>query len=235
MNKILVYTVCNKNYFNIFNFFYSSLKKFNNQIDILVITDTSKIFEDFSDLKILKLDYIDWKYTARFEIFKFQELKNYETILFLDCDIICQKNLHNLFETIKNEKNKLSCVQSYPSLIRQNEWFLMNNYQAKKDSVAYNSGTFGFNINQIESIKNLYFYIENNKKNNICDQPIFNAFLDINNLGVNNLKKFVWLDMDIGRNELPINEYPLIHFVSNFGNSKNKFERIEKYYETQSL
>jgi hypothetical protein len=196
----------------------------------LVITDKNDFFKNkFEDLMVYQIPDLDWKYSGRFMIHNWERIHNYETILYLDCDIICQKNLVEVFNLILVQKNKLSLVQSYPSIAQDLDWFLMNGYKASENAVSYNSGTFGFNIEQLKIIRELCEFVALNAENNICDQPIFNAFIDKQNIGDPNLTNYVWLDSDIKRNSFKIGDYPLIHFLSGFGEHLGKKQRMEKY------
>jgi lipopolysaccharide biosynthesis glycosyltransferase len=230
MSKKLIYTICNNSFNELFPIFFKTIREHNPEVDLLVITDKIEFFKNkFEDLMLYQISDLDWKYSGRFMIHNWERIHNYETILYLDCDIICQKNLGEVFNLISAQKNKLSLVQSYLSIALHLDWFLMKGYKASENAVSYNSGTFGFNINQLKIIKELCEFVALNAENNLCDQPIFNAFIDKQNLGDPNLTNYVWLDANTKRNIFNIDDYPLIHFLSGFGEYLGKKQRMEKY------
>ena len=230
MSKKLIYTICNNSFNELFPIFFKTVREHNPEVDILVITDKIEFFKNkFENLMLYKIPDLDWKYSGRFMIYNWESIHQYEIILYLDCDIICQKNLSEVFSLISAQKKKLSLVQSYPNISLHLDWFLMKDYEATENAVSYNSGTFGFNIHQIEIIRELCLFVSMNRENNICDQPIFNAFIDKHNLGDSNLTNYVWLDADTKRNIFNIEDYPLIHFLTGFGEHLGKKQRMEKY------
>lgn len=235
----LIYTVCVGQYTKILEMFIKSIKKFNDT-DVLVINDNKnlKSFLDENSCFSETVPNLDWKYSGRFIISELNNFHKYENYLYLDLDIICQKNIDNIFNIIETNKEKINSVKSYNIINNlvisggQNitQWFKPNNYNFEVDSVVYNSGTIGFNKILMGEIKNLYNFVDSQKKYGICDQPLFNSFLNKNKLGVPTLNEFVWLDQNIKRNVKNIKDIELIHFCGEYGNVLNKEKRMKNIF-----
>jgi hypothetical protein len=238
-NNNLIYTVCVGQYTKILKMFVDTVKKFNDT-NILVI-NSDKDLKSFLDENFCLSETIpnlDWQYSGRFIISELDKFHTYENYLYLDLDILCQKNIDVVFDIIESNKEKIHSVKSYNiinNLVVSNgqditSWFKPINHNFKNDSIVYNSGTIGFNKKLMGQIKNLYNFVNSQKKYGNCDQPLFNSFMDIYDLGLPTLNEFVWLDQNEKRNVKKMEDLHLIHFCGEYCNIVNKEKRMKNIF-----
>lgn len=220
--KNLLYTAINKKYLKLFKYFYHSFRKYDQNCDLLCITDNDTDLSQYDLYQYKELNF-DPVYTAKFLINKWERLSEYENILYLDSDVIIEDSLDPLFEKISSDIDAIHCVKEGESLNRASEYHNFDKRQFSKDVPAFNAGTFGFNIKSKEYIKQLVNYMEENKQKAICDQPIFNIFL----YGKikNSFDKDVHL-FDIIRPR----EAKLVHLLGSVYNPKGKLCSYKRYF-----
>jgi lipopolysaccharide biosynthesis glycosyltransferase len=225
--KNLVYTICDNNYKQLFNIWLNSLNKYNSY-DVLVICPSD--FETDKNVLTHRVPNFDYKYSAKFLIGQYARIKDYKNILYLDLDIICQQSLIPVFDVIEKHDTLISGVKE-KNCLKSSDHF--HRYDArhsdaiKDDWIAFNAGTFGFNINIIEVFNEYLIYTQQNL-DKLCDQPIFNMFFNRNNLIVPTLSDYVYLD-NCHVNTKSMHEYALIHFLGCYGDAQNKINRINSH------
>lgn len=240
-SKNLIYTICSGGYIKLLEMFVKSLKRFND-IDILVITDDQLMIPKIQKLGCLchLTTRIDWRHSGKFIFYEYPGYIHYDNFLFLDTDIICKQNLDSLFETIESDKTKFHLVKARESLkgtikaqdgFNVTKWFRIRDYDPKENSMGYNAGTFGFNKLLFPHIQKLHDYMKTNRHKGICDQPIFNVYIDYFEVGTPSLSEYVWLDLDISRNKCTLQSSSLVHFVRGYGAVEYKEEKMKKLYD----
>ena len=141
-NNNLIYTVCVGQYTKILKMFVDTVKKFNDT-DILVI-NSDKDLKSFLDENFCLSETIpnlDWQYSGRFIISELDKFHTYENYLYLDLDILCQKNIDVVFDIIESNKEKIHLVKCYNiinNLVVSNgqditSWFKPINHNFKND------------------------------------------------------------------------------------------------------
>jgi hypothetical protein len=240
-NKNLIYTICSGKYVALLEMFVKSIRKFND-VDILIITDDNSMVPKILELKCLLFmtTKIDWRHSGKFIFYQYPDYDRYDNFLFLDTDIICKKNLDGLFETIESDKTKFHLVKARESLkgtvraqdgFNVTKWFRTQDYAPKENSMGYNAGTFGFNKLLFPHILKLHDYLRTNRHKGICDQPIFNVYIDYFELGSPSLSEYLWLDLDVSRNKCTLDSSSLVHFVKGYGAVEYKEEKMKKLYD----
>lgn len=240
-NENLIYTICSGGYIKLLEMFVKSIKKFND-VDILIITDEVSMVPKITELNCLPFvtTKIDWRHSGKFIFYQYPDYHRYENFLFLDTDIICKKNLDGLFETIESDKSKFHLVKARESLkgtikaqdgFNVTKWFRTRDYSPKENSMGYNAGTFGFNKLLFPHILKLHDYLKTNRNKGICDQPIFNVYVDYFEIGKPSLSQYVWLDLDVSRNKCTLDSSSLVHFVRGYGAVEYKEEKMRNLYD----
>lgn len=256
----LIYTLVNfrtQHYLQMFKVFVDSLASFSNleTFDMLVITDkaTKPLIENIRNMKKFRqvyyllvpsddnlshalLDNLSHALLRKFDIAQFNMLTSYDKVLYLDCDIIVQKDVNILFNKIALEKNKLYAMAEGPLT---GKYWSLNAYQPsnierleKAHVKAFNSGTFLFApshemSNHFKAVKELALSY---KGNHFYDQSFMNYYFNTKGLSVTLplLARYIKLFPD--QNTL----YPtkvILHFAG-LGRYESK-HRIMKAYLTK--
>jgi lipopolysaccharide biosynthesis glycosyltransferase len=222
--KNLIYTIVTKNYEPIFNLFLTSITR-HTKFDICCITDSV-----CSSTHIYNCPNFDSKFDARFRIGEWESSKNYDNFLYLDVDILCQKDIGIIFEIIDSNKDCLHCVKELDCLNRAGFYHTFSGHIFDDSCPAYNSGTFGFNKKILPLFNELLIYINDNRHLAICDQPLFNEFFTKKNVLVSTLSPYVYLMNDnLYRNVNPINLEDVVfrHYLGDYGNVDIKIRKME--------
>ena len=234
MSKLIYFTLgFNENYIDLLNICIDSLYKNEYDGDILIITDfKDKILEKIKFKKepfFLNSDDSNlFKSSAnKFKIYKFDKIKEYEKILFCDCDVIFLKNPNVLFDKI-NEDHVYMTIEHHTmnhelwggNLLNDDEKDEIN----KTNVSGMNAGIFGFKSNMVHIFKEIEEYMcLNMDKSNIClEQPFLNVFLfrnKIYNTGFSD---------EVTAKGYHLNEYngTAIHFTTESGNFDKKINKM---------
>lgn len=244
MKKLIFITVFNNiNYVKMLSILVKTLYIYGNideNTHILIYTSTQfKYFIENSKFYSNKIRFfindnyntIDSACKARLDLFDYELIDDYEKILYLDTDILIQKNINYIFNLI--EENKIYALGEGDISNDNNDFFggqslfknEVNNY---KDKSAFNSGVLLFN-NCLE-IKNLFKTIKNhmlkNKSAIFNDQPyfVYNAkkYNLINNTVLNDCIELT--------NQFPKTYKPILHISGGPGIYKNKLNIMVIYF-----
>lgn len=247
----LLYTLVNfrnKYYIAIFKEFLKSLIAFSdlNAFDLCIITDNITLstiqklneISKFPNISYIKVPIDKTLNTAlfrKFDIFHHPQYMSYDKILFLDCDIIVQTNVINIFKAIKPKPNKLYVPEEGTV---DGKYWTMNaylpqdiEYMKKNNIKSFNSGTFMFVPTEImleHFIKAKTFGL-NYKGSHFVDQSVFNYYF--NRLRIACISKYLTNNIQMFPDITKY--YPdktLIHF-SGIGDYKIKRIRMKKYLE----
>jgi lipopolysaccharide biosynthesis glycosyltransferase len=144
-----------------------------------VIIENSQFYSD--KIKIFindNINTVDLACKARLDLFEYDNIDNYDKILYLDTDIIIQKNINCIFDLI--EENKIYAIHdgfidNDPNDYYGGQTLFKNEIDKFTDKSAFNTGVMLFN-NCIE-IKNLFNIIKNHitldTSAKFNDQPYF--------------------------------------------------------------
>ena len=244
MKKVIFITVfLNINYVRMLSLLMKSIFLYGNiddNTDILIYTSSNfkNIIENstyYSNrVKIFTNDMIntiDQACKSRLDLFNYHYIDNYNKILYLDTDILVQRNINFIFDLI--EENKIYAYGEGNIENDENDFFggktLFKNDPLKyEDKSAFNSGVLLFN-NCIE-IKNLFQIIKTHMVQDTTakfnDQPyiVYNAkkYDLINNIKLNNHIELT--------NKLPKTKKPILHISGGPGIYKNKLKLMLIYY-----
>jgi len=172
---------------------YSGIQYTNTDILIITTDDFKKELEEYTNKLNIPIYYYikpEVDYYSRLTIFSYDNIENYNKILYLDLDCIILNNIQPLFDIIKDDKI-YTCIENENSKISNNpdkiDWHgkkLFEKYNISSDVYAFSSGIILFNYS--EKVENLFLqiieHIETDKLNNnlheFYDQPyiVFNAY-----------------------------------------------------------
>ena len=219
--------------------------------DILIITDKK------TKAMILKKDFVKkvnlhflitatpkdgWQASEqKLSIFNFKKIKNYEKILYLDCDIICTSNISNIFNIDLHDGILYTAFDKRHSHYEFHKSpyygfaFLDSNFikeVTEKHQIPFNAGQFLFK--NCSKMKNSFY-----KVNQLIgmwvgeyffEQSFMNYYFCKNNL--TNFKSLLSYISVINTDDTEIKDikkYPLIHFSAPPVNPKKKIDFIKKY------
>lgn len=244
MKKLIFITVFNNiNYVRMLSLLVKTLYIYGNideDTHILIYTSTQfKYFIENSQFYSKKIhlfindnyNTIDSACKARLDLFDYELIDEYEKILYLDTDILVQKNINFIFDLI--EENKIYAFGEGDISNDKDDFFggkslFINEINNYKDKSAFNSGVMLFN-NCFE-IKNLFKIIKNhmlkNKSAKFNDQPyfVYNAkkYNLINNTILNNYVELT--------NQMPKTNKAILHISGGPGIYKNKLNIMIIYF-----
>jgi lipopolysaccharide biosynthesis glycosyltransferase len=197
------------------------------------IIENSKFYTD----KIIiftndNINSIDSACKSRLDLFSYEYIDNYSKILYLDTDILIQKNINFIFDLICENKIyaiRDCCIDNDPNDFVGGQTLFKNEINDYPDKSGFNSGVMGFN-NCIE-IKNLFQTIKNHmnidKSAKFNDQPyfVYNAkkYNLINNYTLND---FVELT-----DQIPKTNKPILHISGGPGLYTNKLKIMLSYFK----
>ena len=245
MKKVIFVAVfTNINYVYMLSLLAKSIFLYGNiddDTDILIYTSSKfkRIIENssyYSPRRIRffinnSIDTIDKACKSRLDLFDYKYIDKYDKILYLDTDILVQKNINFIFDLI--QENKIYALGEGNIEQDENDYFggksLFKNDASKyADKTAFNSGVMLFN-NCIE-IKNLFRRIQihmiQDKSAKFNDQPyiVYNAKkYDL----VNNTKLNDYIELT---NKLPTTTKPILHISGGPGIYRNKLKLMVIYY-----
>jgi lipopolysaccharide biosynthesis glycosyltransferase len=203
-NKYLVYTLATyrtKPYLSMLSLFLESIQQFcTREFDILIICDeethknmvslpTINDLGNVSYLHIPRSKNLHHALLHKCSIHEYKDILQYKKVMYLDCDIIVQRDLSQLFKNIKLKKNVLYAPAE--GTLTGKFWFL----DAYKDSnverlsnqgtKSFNSGTFMFVptpifMKHFEKVKLMGEQYKG--KDHFYDQSFFNYYFNINGL-----------------------------------------------------
>ena len=213
----------------------------DNNTDILIYTSSNfkNIIENsnfyINKIKIFtndNINSIDAACKARLDLFSYDSIDNYSKILYLDTDILIQKNINFIFDLICEDKIyaiRDCCIDDDPNDFVGGQTLFKNEINDYSDKSGFNSGVMLFN--NCSEIKKLFQTIKNHmnidKSAKFNDQPyfVYNAkkYNLINNYALND---FVELT-----NEMPKTNKPILHISGGPGMYSNKLRIMLIYYK----
>lgn len=233
-----------------------SIKTIDNSnsdfLDILVITDKN-FYEDnfkFFDRPNFYIHIVDDIKNPdevcfnKTRIFDFENINDYENILYLDSDILINYNLNYLFKKCKKDSKLYSVVEDYSIENHRRIQFGFENYSQEdidffrnKKIYTFNCGMFLFknsylmrkNFNEVRNL------INNHQGNFFSDQSFMNYYFNTRNLvDTKKIKKDVDCVFVVEENINYINDFnqKIYHFLGGTYFGDNKF-KIMKDFKTK--
>lgn len=203
-SKYLLYTLCNYRnsyYIRILKQFLKALIAFSDlsAFDLCIITDDAaypilskiKDLSHFSNVSYVtgpRSTSLDHALLRKFDITQHPHYLEYDRILFLDCDIIVQKDIMNLFKNVKAYKNKLYVAEE--GQIDGKYWkanaYLPQDieYMKEHNIKSFNAGIFLFIPSPVMRTHfiNAKIWGEQYKGDHFYDQSIFNYYFNRNKI-----------------------------------------------------
>ena len=209
MNLIYACVFLNKDQLNLLKFFLFSIKLYSNIEEIVILTspdfieDLEKISIDFNiNIKTLitNCNTVEDSMVNRYKIFNYPEIDKYSKILYLDLDIIMQKNLDTLFNL--EIEDKIYAVPQRNTKIESPHFGsqLFDFTKIDKNNIGINGGVLLFK--NTNTMRSLFTTILNHRdelaskniKLLIMDQCLLNYHGYTKNLlGSDILSKYIYL------------------------------------------
>jgi hypothetical protein len=234
--KLIYFTLGNnKNYLKLASLCIDSLYKTNYDGDFLFITNFKEIILNSISFKkepfFLNVDESNLLDSSanKLKVYQFQNINDYDKIIFSDLDILWLSNPDILFNEIIEDKFYVSnelLLMSHEywggDILSENEKLIINNNNIK----GINAGLFGFNKKMINHLKKIEEFLTQNKHLvNVClEQPFVNVYLFRNDLYSNVLTKNVSHD-----GNLETYDGVALHFAGGIGNPEHKYNKMIKY------
>jgi len=235
----------NESYIAIFELLIISIKLFssNDAIDFLVITTdkyTDKIIKMFNSLDLPLNLYVVEESPSKLLIFNYAHINRYETILYIDTDVLVQGDLMTLFNI--NIEDKLYGIEECPIDNESHGGKLFNFNKINRNILGINCGILLFkNTDTMKSLfRSVIGHISMYKKARLnlpdaVEQPFINYYAILNNACDSQaLKKHIFLTNHyIEGARFPVS--PLSNkdiIINSFFDSSNKSDKLKliKYH-----
>lgn len=248
-NRKLIYFCAfhKKEYLFLLQYLLVSMKTFSKideDTDFLVFTSNEfkgiidKMIDDFHiDIKIKIFDFKTQHEAgcARLHIFEYESINNYDKILYLDTDILIQRDLMQIFDCLKEDK--LYATKEYDLYGAGHGGFFFDFTTYDKKQPSLNSGVLLFrNSPAIRAIfHDINTHIENLKQYNTIwpncmDQPFISYHFISNSMcDLISLTPLICLSEQTPPPPRDTSQHIIIHFVWPLGNALHKMDRMKKY------
>ena len=241
MKPLIYFTIShNPDYLKLLDICVTSLIKTGYTGDLLFITNLENEIRSTLNIKntLLFFDPQEVNYIAssanKLKIFQYNGIEDYTKIIYCDLDVIWLKSPQVVFETIQdgklyfseegidNRHNMSLCYYS-EKLITQEE----SNYMIDNNIIGLNAGFFGFHINMLYVIKDIFFYMRENKHKitGCLEQPFVNVHCYRNNLYNTGLTRHV----SHRGQDLEKCDTVVVHFAGGVGASVVKYNKMLEY------
>lgn len=228
-------------YLDLLSLSIESLRKFGGYTgDILVIADTVT-FDGAKQLKevtsVMRVAEAVESYQAalnKLKIYKYKNITNYTKILYLDMDILVQREVQPMF----NKIDKIS-VGTEKHLMCDDGWFgsyLMSDTQisrCKQNNIrGINSGTIGIDINYLSHMKHMEAGLAKDPRINLyAEQATVNQYLlSHSNIYDTRFTQHICLFVDLKNYKLN-KDKTILHFCGGIGKYDKKINQMREYYK----
>jgi hypothetical protein len=247
MKQLIYFTIChNRNYLKLLDLCVTSLIKSGYDGDILFITDLENDIKQILNIKnnVLFFDPKESNFISssanKLKIFKFEDIKNYKKIIFCDLDILWLKHPQEIFDTIEdgniyiseegidNRHNMSLCFYSEKLISEEERKFMWDN-----NIIGLNAGFFGFHINMLYILENVYSFMEQNhdKITGCLEQPFLNVYCFRNKNYKTDFTKFI---SHKGQDLEKCNKH-VLHFAGGVGNFTVKYNKMIEHLNKNSV
>ncbi len=252
MNHLFYYTVgYSEKYLDCLKLSIESLRKYNKTSDIIVLVDESlaeKAKEYAYDAKIIRCPNSNTPEEAsmrKLNIFDY-DIQKYDTVLFIDSDIIIHMDINSLVPLIHSSdklyvfseagENYEEFKDTRINLHTAYYWSLRNytqdnlNFLLKTDTKVFNAGLFAFKSSEKmkEHFNNVNTMIKNHTDSFFYEQSFMNVYFNLNQMTdrslFTNYIMFPESDRDYAGN--------IIHFCGNIADGFSKYTRMKKYVDS---
>jgi hypothetical protein len=230
--------------------------------DILIITDNicyEQVKEKFKDCYILNInDYCIHCEASinKLKIYQYENIKNYNKIIYLDLDILIQNDISIIFKAIKD---KFIFSNELDTNTRELAKVINNDYHGKllfsdKEAFVYdlenrnsiNGGFFGFSMSMLHHFEKILIDVEidrkisSDRKDWCCEQATINKYMIINNIYDDSISdKILHFAAQYSYEDIDIQKKILLHFCWGVGNHEYKMNYMKPWYnyllEKQSI
>lgn len=241
MKKLIYFTLGNSSLFiELFRMCYDSLEQVGYDGDILIITDMEDKIKNKINLSpnvfFMNVEKSNlFKSSAnKFKIYQFDQIENYDKIIFCDCDVIFTRNPQILFDLIDEDKIYVA-NEALPMSTDYYDYNLTEeNIQKINDNKiqGFSAGFFGFKTNCTYIFESLDKELINLKEYpRSLEQPIFVSYLFKNDLYLAKFNNYVsHLGREYGRNNKDIQDLVAFHFAGIVGNYFDKYSLMFQFY-----
>lgn len=247
-SKHLIYFTLGNNplYINIAKLCIDSLNAQEYDGDVLFITDMAETIKRNIVFKsqpyFLETNKSDLSFSSanKLKIFLFDQILEYEKIIFCDLDVIWTNHPDRIFDLVTDNKihmsNELVDCSTPKHLISSSYFGGDILTDQEKDIInskmiyGLNAGFFAFNTNMISHFKNIYDHIIINPQvmNSCLEQPMINVYLYRNDLYSNAL------NTEVCHEGYNLNRYygTALHFAGGPGNYQQKIASMTNFFNT---
>lgn len=174
----------------------------------------------------------DFSFKSKYSINSWSNIKYYDNILYLDCDVLCLNSVDKVFDAIENNKDFLNGVIEHICFNESGHYYRFKDIKYDEKTPAYNAGSFGFNKKLLYQFDLFLDFITLNSQYVLTEQPLFNEFFISKNLLSSDISSFVYLDCDC-ENHLNINsskkvkDITFLHALGGYENVEKKFVKMK--------
>jgi hypothetical protein len=247
MNNLIYFTIGNnKQYIQLLYLCLKSLQKVGYTGDYLIITDSS-FKEVIKNIKIdnqiyfLEINSKDLKSSAgnKLKIYEFDNINQYEKILYCDVDMLWIKNPNIFFNCCVEDKIYIG--EENPSSLANHMWGGSNHFTdeeleeiVKNDIKGMNAGLFLFKKEMVYCFQKIDEYYMNNQNllGSCLEQPYINAYLFKNNIHDCSCATRKILQNSYKTPPNNLEEFDVIHFQGGPGNFFDKYNSMSNFFNT---
>lgn len=233
----LIYTTANSAYYPLLHICVDSIRRFSNVDICCLVPESDKEFKtNKPNVYIHKIRDFDPKYTSKFLINAWERSSEYESILYIDADQVCVKDVREVFNAIKTNRNFVSAGVEHLDLNKPCPAHKFSEKVFAENQPAYSAGFYGFNRGLMPIFKELLEFIDENWQRCLFDQPLFNEFFIEKGLFSSALSPYVYYyclceEHDFINSNKNQDEIVFVHALSGFGNIDEKFNKMKEVYE----
>lgn len=248
MNNLIYFTIGNnKQYIELLYLCLKSLEKVGYNGDYLIITDSlfkEEIIKKISiknQIYFLEINSGDLKSSSanKLKIYEFDNINQYEKILYCDVDMLWVKNPNILFSCCVEDKIYIG--QENPSSLDNPLWGGPKHFTnkeleeiVKSDMKGMNAGLFLFRKEMTYSFRKIDEYYMNNQNllGGCLEQPYINAYLFKNNIYDWSCVTGKILENSYKTPPSDLGDHVVIHFHGRPGNFSAKYNSMSSFYNS---
>lgn len=218
-------------------------------VDVLIICDSveaeRRIRNRISSIKTFVFEENCHPSFFRFGIFKWQEAKNYEKLLYIDADTLVLKDVNEIFSYMENDNLYVNC--GYESdLSHKNYTFDLSQEEIedirRRSVQGINTGVIGFHNSNLAFFEKLFEYCRLNRFMifTTFEQPYFGTFLYRSKINYHTLgdplhtpgATKVMINNEAGLGSCSMKDHVILHYAGQIGDAFAKSSKINRDYQT---
>jgi hypothetical protein len=218
-----------------------SLRKFNPNIDVLILCDGSAIekFSDLRDVTFMAMNDAESPEQAsmhKLNIFEYEKVADYDSVLFLDSDTFVEIDIAKLLRKCKSGDKLYVYTEKTNHVKHEHAHYSLKNYTKQQlqqlvdsDTYPFNAGCFAFRpTNQMRNhFQNVLQMIESYEGEFFYEQSFMNVYFNLAN--ATNRALLTPRNYIMFPNRFTIYDDAIVHFCGKAGRGERKLIVMREY------